>query len=320
MSINSIDALGSAEIKNNVTDPNEWKDTSISFSTNSKSEMNEQLDNILSDTTIKRACCLGRDYKVNGQKQEGYYGIDVRIPLPKLCDKNKEDNEYCLDANDLSNDYFQKFNFYDINIGVPKELCNTLDGDYSKPAKDNDAVTDCDTFFTAYCKNSKAFYENELDQINKSIDPNGYATDYKPECACLGYVYVDPVYDVSPKCMVATGCSDDFYDTGKVFLDTYNREKCADNVTICQSVSNWEEADLVASSVEYDTNQYCGSNISNQDNTILGLKLWQFITIIIAAILILLLGYRSRKKILKAISITNTTKQPYDLTPTIEMV
>ena len=74
------DALVSASIKNNLTTPDQityWRNTLFQNGTPTDSQVLNSLNNILSDTTIKRACCLGGPDPNN-------FSVNVKFPSQKI--------------------------------------------------------------------------------------------------------------------------------------------------------------------------------------------------------------------------------------------
>ena len=123
-----MDALTYAEIKNNSSTDKDLSDfgTKIKDSTYTGQDITtrkEKLDTLLSDTTIKRACCMAKNDTsriinsidtLEGSKDLGseHIYIDVRIPIPEKI-KTKLDND------DYPNDYlseaymWEMYNYWD---------------------------------------------------------------------------------------------------------------------------------------------------------------------------------------------------------------
>jgi hypothetical protein len=82
----TYDALAHASIKNNLTEQqnlDKWKDSSIlsKYASMSSTDAKNKLNTVLSNTTIKRACCLGSQRPNNTPVD--YYTVPVKIPVPK---------------------------------------------------------------------------------------------------------------------------------------------------------------------------------------------------------------------------------------------
>ena len=131
---NAIDALVYATINNNITTSAQGIDDIVNYAGTRIGSTNvlPTLDNIISGTTLKRACCLG------------VKNINVRIPLPP---------EVTFDVATEKNKVLTKFNYYDKIIQVPQGLCDPA---YNRTASPNDktVMDNCDVFFDTYCINS----------------------------------------------------------------------------------------------------------------------------------------------------------------------
>lgn len=92
MSNNYISALTYAQMQNTIDDTNYWTtNASILFAdtqSRQSSAISSTLNNLLSDTTIKRACCLRND------DGNGNYEVLVRIPIPTDFDVDDSSIEY----------------------------------------------------------------------------------------------------------------------------------------------------------------------------------------------------------------------------------
>ncbi len=217
--VNAKDALIFASINNNVTTDAQGINSIIAYSPNNLStdpiKLFPTLDNILSKTTIKRACCLGV-----GQ-------VNVRIPLPKEVNLSSE-----IDANKL----FVKYGYYDKIVKVPSGLCPT---GYNRTVNKTDATTinNCDTFYKTYCTNNINDYNNAVTATGNKFDTNEYLT-YKPECACFlpskYYGLENSGVNIIPKCFYP-GCSIGQFNQGLLWADAASRGSGDCNVTICNN-------------------------------------------------------------------------------------
>jgi len=221
----TTDALADASIKNVLTSPDQikyWRKTLFNQGTPTEKQILEGLDKILSKTTIKRACCLGGS-------NPNSFDVNVRIPIPKnyagtIPDTNK------------------KFGYIDKSIKVPSYMCTGLPGpngltNYVKP-NTADYSSPCDDFYSVYCANMRAAYNEEYQTAfpGKPPDPDLFSSEYKKECACLNPNPTFPPTFLSPLCLMYPNCTKANNDLGYVYLDPLSRKPCPDNVTICQQV------------------------------------------------------------------------------------
>ena len=143
----------------------------------------KKLDKILSNTTIKRACCLGKGKSLSDDILE----VPVRIPIPKKYDMddeiNIEDKEY--------------FGYIDKNIKVPATMCPV---GYKSNEKND--TTKCDDFYRLYCENSKHNYKKRVKKWNDL-----QFSIYRPDCRCFNRI---PKFlntpNMSPRCILK-GCT-----------------------------------------------------------------------------------------------------------------
>ena len=240
-----IDALVYASIKNNLT-TQQLSDAGMTsrFTVPSGSTLPRFMNDILSNTTIKKACCLksGRDGNTDDK-----FSVRVKIPVPKNYNFN--------DASEP--DIWKKFGYIEKTVNVPKTMCTapTLDVTYGY----NEDI--CQKFMPLYCENVKNFYKDELESIGKKPDPTEFAK-YSPECAC----YADrPKYlqkgGALPAICFADGCDT---SNNNVFIDTASRKPCS--VTICQS--NLDLDSLKAGgnvNVNSKVTQQCGNQLNQPD-------------------------------------------------------
>lgn len=260
-------ALIYSSIKNNLTTTDQLNSSDygrnsilLSGSTLTDQQVKDQLDNILDNTTVKRACCLeGLSSDTNS------WQVPVRIPIPP----------------DLSGlpSLNTDFGYYDVPVNVPKTMCATAGKDtdgkavaYVKP-KDPTYSKPCDDFYTLYCANMIAFYWDELTANNPTaaaFNSNQFA-DYKPECGCynIGTDLIPATSDLSSKCIGYKNCKDARWDRGDTYLDSKSRKDCPDNITICKQVLTLPT--VVQGNVNIEDNNFsqaCGSEgtgIASQD-------------------------------------------------------
>jgi hypothetical protein len=138
------------------------------------------LDTIISQTTIKRACC-------KGDASGSFFKIKVKIPYDETYVNNMNINQ------DLKNQY-RELKYAEKEILIPSNLCPR---DYSKPT--SGIKTACDNFYRLYCENSKLLLQED---INTNFTSELF-TLYSPECGC----YIDkPQNKINnqPSCYSAT--------------------------------------------------------------------------------------------------------------------
>lgn len=231
-----MDALVYAEIPNNISDTNELADlaNSVQIAASSTSEISNNLSQYLSETTIKRACCLGR---AGPPKADNSTGIRVRIPIP---------TGYNVKG-DVQGEIENKFGFIDKMVYVPENMCSST---YSPGS------AYCDNFYEIYCSNMREFYETEnggnFDEIEFS--------KYKPECAC--YSKPKEGYNsIPPKCYMMN-CNQ---GVAGLYLDPLSRTSGPCNMTICNAI--FQASGLSAGGsmdVNNQVQQNCGQYMPKQ--------------------------------------------------------
>jgi len=181
------DALVYTSINNNINNLDQ-----INALVNSPSsqmvDVNNAANAVLSATTIKRACCMGRAGLDTNNPE---HGIKVRIPIPKNYDITKDVNST-----------LQRYHGYiDQTVYVPPELCAAIP--LYTPTS-----TSCDNFMELYCSNVKELYakEKNIDITNRLAFDQASFAKYKPECACYG-VWPSDEFEtiVNPVCAMK-GC------------------------------------------------------------------------------------------------------------------
>lgn len=171
-----LNALVYTSIQNNIPQNDARFSTLIAkLGLNSPSaEVTEsEINNILSETTIKRACCLANQYGDgwgNASDDGNYFKIDVKIPTPG------ENYPYSETQQGLTQ---KKFGYIDSTIYVPKNMCASVGIDLSTP---NNNWGTCDSFYETYCENQKYFYnlENSGEYDSEEFY---YYSNY--ECPCF---------------------------------------------------------------------------------------------------------------------------------------
>jgi hypothetical protein len=228
-----MDALVYSEMSNNITDQEELQNLANLLNLNSSNitEIDNQLNEYLKMTTIKRACCMGRD---GPNKGDGSTGVIVRIPKPNTYNTSTDVNKSLED----------RFNYIEKTVYVPSKLCDNAWKKYQPY---------CDNFMNVYCTNQvklfTALNNNSFDQGNWKL--------YSKECSC--YAPPNPSYGSAPHICYMNGCSDG--DTG-VYVDASSRGKQCD-MTVCTSILNASgiRAGLNAN-IDSTVQQNCGPAIS----------------------------------------------------------
>lgn len=235
-----IDALVYSNLKNNLQGPTLNKMSSVIISSPGKS-INETLDNLLTDTIIKRACCNNHN-RIGNEKLDKYV-VNVRIPIPKDYDFSN--------VSDIQAQLYKKFGYIDKPVYVPASMCNKLNGTYDYNSNQ------CQDFMNTYCNTMNDFYQKEIDKHGgKYSDDEFY--NYKPECGCYSK---QPSYITGsgvPAVCYAPGCDP---SNNNVFVDTNSRKGCS--VTICQT--NLDTSGLAAGgnvNINSKVAQQCGNQIN----------------------------------------------------------
>lgn len=239
----SIDALVYSNLKNKLTSPNDLNELNKYFPNNdaynfgsNKDAKLKQLDTLLLNAQIKRACCLGTNK------------ITVRIPIFPNANISSE-----LDSGKLMKEY----GYYDKIITIPPGSC-PAEYDRIKNPNDSNVLNRCEEFYKVYCKN----IINEFIEANGKWDL-GKFLQYKPECACM----VPPPSGIPSGINVVPTC---FYDQctlgnfegNSVWLDKESRKgKC--DLVICQANINMSEFDAGNNiGVQNQIEQKCGKDNS----------------------------------------------------------
>jgi hypothetical protein len=208
----------------------------------------DNLNNMLSNTTIKRACCLG-----NEDTSKKNFRITVKIPYVEDIAKNITPRP---DAVTLEN--WRKLGYMHKEVLVPKNMCP---GDYKKPTNTDGIFTKCDKFYQLYCENSKLLY-------NMDVSGNYNEEDFRvasPDCGC----YLDKPASfptgIQPACY--TGFC---YSVPVAFTDPATRKDGACNVNNCTSVFNIGDLQALTGGqidAQFNLNQTCGSTKQLMDDT-----------------------------------------------------
>lgn len=211
---------GIENIPNIVTDPNYYdylRTVFKQYGPMTSAEIATDLNKVLNNSSIKRACCLGLSDNEN---------IEVKIKIP--------DPEPSLLSDPTSNrgKLYKKHNYFVKQIKIPRNLCNSslLGGEGSwEPGSEN-----CDVFYDTFCRNM-------LDRFNNVNSVAKYDADtfnaYQTDCGCYGYVdpRLKPSAGVPPKCYMR-GCDIGLADRKNLYLDPASRISPACSLNICNQI------------------------------------------------------------------------------------
>ena len=222
---NPLDALVYATIKNNASSAEDYADFKIFLqgsgfkSASADTQKETELNKILDQTTIKRACCLQTDT------------LDVRIPIPKeIQDKYDAGESYSSDEDSM----FIKYGFFDKSVTVPENLCPTGFTRGDVKSGDPEKLKSCDDFMEVYCRNSLNNYKKANEGKYKHSD----FILYKPECSCFGdTTKLDAKTKNFPRKCLFMNCG-----TANSYEDNSSRgESCS--LQICNSIIDASGAD-----------------------------------------------------------------------------
>lgn len=235
---NTIDALIYSQIKNNLPNAemsNIVRNYNLS-SDGTNTGNNNTLNNILSNTTIKRACALNRQGIPITNDDKNKLGVNVRIPIPSEYNINDDDNSIL----------HEQFGFIEKKVYIPDSMCKPYDIGYT----DTNNI-----FYEVYCANIL----NNFIQENGSFDPILWSK-YKPECACFGQP--DPSYEkVAQRTCYMSGCTQDSGKHKNVYLDKRSQVEPTCTTTICNAINQISGAN-VGKDINYHSQiiQQCGQS------------------------------------------------------------
>ena len=248
------DALLYASMLNTLTSPTElanirnaWNTSNMSLPT---SNSNNYINQHLYQTTIKRACCLGK---------EGGDTIKVRIPVTDIDD-------FDIDVRETYN----KYKYIEKEIVVPPNVCSLIvqpEGNTYPWAR---FTSNCDNFYYLYCQNQLKRFMAENPRFN--------STDwvkFKKECACYGII--DPMFynltdNPVPRCILPE-CNIDSYTNAinkNIYPDPISRntQLGCPSTTICQAIINLEDSSIGGdTAMQQNVIQQCGMDASSNGTT-----------------------------------------------------
>lgn len=228
------DALKYANYKNTITDINMLDDIDrylgrkYNFTIDKAGKLN-QLDQVLDQTQIKRACCLGQT------------SVPVRIPMP---------TGVVIDDIQGTGQLMQEYQYYDKPVYMGK--CPLAQYDKKNASSDTSIYDNCEEFYKVYCQN---LIENFKEQNGGRWDLDKFLK-YKPECAC----FVPKPPGIPDNINIVPACFYDGCTLGNpyIWLDRESRSGECD-LTICQV--NLNNVDFEAGggvSVRNNIEQRCG--------------------------------------------------------------
>jgi hypothetical protein len=225
-----MDPLVYSEIQNNIINQELLQDlaTNTNITSGNINTIQNKLNDYLDETTIKRACCMGR---AGPNKGDGSTGIKVKIPIPQNYNLLQD-----LDAN-----LEKQFQYIEKTVYIPQTLCDASWVKYDPY---------CDNFMNIYCTNQLQTFKN----LNGGTFDEGKWKVYAKECSC--YAPVNPSYASAPRTCYMNGCS--LGDTG-VYIDPSSRGQQCD-MTVCTSILNAEGIKAGGSAnINSQVQQNCGS-------------------------------------------------------------
>ena len=127
--------------------------------------------NLLSQTTIKRACCLGYNSNPNDKTN---FETSIKIPYVEELAVNSGATI------DIINNW-RKLGYISKSVLIPKSMCPI---GYNRPLQTEKNSTQCDTFMRAYCENAKELYNLDIQDLNTTYSDNEFM-NVNPECGCF---------------------------------------------------------------------------------------------------------------------------------------
>jgi len=233
---NYIDALAYAQMPNMILD-SENIDTMIQKYNNISDNLNtakSELNGMLSQTQIKRACCL-----YNGRKGTASpYTISVRIPVTSNIDWTSQTFAQIK----------QQLGFIDKNVKIPQALC---------PAGFTSGSTECNNFYDLYCSNQRQIF-SEATGGESEWNDNEFS-QFRYDCSCMNRVpsYLNGV----PGTCYMPGCS-------VTDANIYSELQTPCSATICTQIVNVSELAVGGNAgISANLQNNCGSNLGTAQKT-----------------------------------------------------
>jgi hypothetical protein len=206
----------------NQLDPNTTKlDGYINFRNNlsiSETNPDQLFADLLSQTTIKRACCLG----YNSDNDVNNFEISVKIPFVEELSRQSGATQSTIET-------WRKLGYISKIVKIPKSMCPT---GYSRPDNKSGETGECDKFMRAYCENAKEMYDLDIKDISGTYSENEFM-NIAPECGCFAdrlkeYGGQAPALCYSPRCNFSQS----------VYVDQNSRKQGGCPVNQCVAILN----------------------------------------------------------------------------------
>lgn len=258
--MSTVDALVNSTIKNKISssDVSAYLPSSYS-STSTSSQVLDMADEVLDQTTIKRACCLANGIDSTATN----FIVNVKLPIYP---------DYDFDALADNGATEMKFGYINKQVSVPLSMCPSgyAPGD-DQADNDGSSYNNCDTFYSIYCANARKVYQDKIDKLGQAWDTVEFSK-YAPDCSCynqtptsiktaqsLGYTI-----NYNPSC-VFQGCS----SSASVYEDPVTREgsiNCS-SINVCSSTMDFKNISA-GGNIDIDdaVEQACGFS-SSTDST-----------------------------------------------------
>lgn len=179
------------------------------------------LNKLINDTTIKRACCLQN-------KTDDNLGYKVKVKLPYVA----EVVDAMTDVDGTTKADWKRLGFMTKEVVVPITMCSNIDGvDYTINTTIPGTYDKCDKFMISYCENAKHLYNLDLSGM-PFVDADFMVTT--PECGCHIDRPLNFKASVQPACYAGTWC----FGNTSAYKDTGTRTSGACKIQECTSVMN----------------------------------------------------------------------------------
>ena len=172
------------------------------------------MNTLLSNTTIKRACCL----KNTDVDDPNHYKVNVKLPYVDALVPLSNVQKLSL---------YKKYNFMNKEIKIPASLCSVIN--YKGPDSSDGNNNVCDNFYSAYCENAKQMYYNDVSGLGDTYDGTTFS-NYAPDCSCFSDT-PQQATSVQAACY-AKGC---LPKSKGVYIDVLTRKNGACTINQCNS-------------------------------------------------------------------------------------